>query len=118
MQFTVTFYDAEDGTKPMDPFMDELMRNNPTLHYLLVEGLKKLENSDRHGPPLTDWADKSCKILELRVGRKDIARAFFFFRRGQQIVVTNGYVKKTQKIDEGELEKARKYKADWEARFP
>jgi len=52
------------------------------------------------------------------VGHANIARAFFFFQRGQAIIVTNGYVKKRQKVDPAELQKARDYKRDWEARFP
>jgi hypothetical protein len=52
-------------------------------------------------------------ILELRVGNRDIARVFFF-QPGQQIICTNGYVKKSQKLDPRELARARRYKADWE----
>jgi hypothetical protein len=51
-------------------------------------------------------------------GRTDIARVFFFFRPNQEIVCTNGYVKKTQKLDPSELAKAERYKADWEQRHP
>jgi len=32
------------------------------------------------------------------------------------IVVTNGYVKKKQKLDAGELARARAYRRDWEER--
>ncbi len=55
-------------------------------------------------------------IFELRIGDKNIARVFFFFRQGQEIILTNGYVKKQQKVDTGELERARRYKKDWEER--
>jgi phage-related protein len=99
-------------------FLEELRRDEPILHKLLVAGLKKLESRDRHGPPLTEVVDRAQGILELRVGHANIARAFFFFQRGQEIIVTNGYVKKRQKVDAAELQKARDYKQDWEARFP
>ena len=88
------------------------------LHKLLVAGIKKIEQRDRHGPPLTELIDRDYQIFELRVGNRNIARAFFFFRRGQEIVVTNGYVKKRQKVDAGALRTARGYKKDWEERFP
>ena len=55
-------------------------------------------------------------IFELRIGDKNIAHVFFFFRQGQEIIMTNGYVKKQQKVDTGELERARTYKKDWEER--
>lgn len=57
-------------------------------------------------------------MLELRVGRDQIARVFFFFRPNQEIVCTNGYVKKRQQLDLNELAKAERYKADWEQRHP
>ena len=75
--------------------------------------------SDRanHGPPLTEQVDRENDILELRVGHKNIARAFFFFQRGREIIVTNGYVKKGQKLDRLELKRAQEFKKDWEERF-
>lgn len=30
--------------------------------------------------------------------------------------MTNGYVKKQQKVDTSELERARRYKADWQGK--
>jgi hypothetical protein len=54
----------------------------------------------------------------LRVGRTDIARVFFFSRPGQEIVCTSSYVKKRQRLDRVEVERALRYQADWEARNP
>ena len=62
--------------------------------------------------------DKDHGILELRVGQATIARVFFFFRRDREIILTNGYVKKRQKVDVRELAKALAYKREWEERFP
>ena len=120
MQYTVRFYffAGEPHERPIVTFLEELRTAEPILHKLLVAGLKKLESRDRHGPPLTELVDREHGILELRVGHANIARAFFFFQRGQEIIVTNGYVKKRQKVDPKELQKARDYKRDWEARFP
>lgn len=56
--------------------------------------------------------------MELRVGRTDIVRVFFFFQPGQIIICTNGYVKKSQKLDPGEVAQAERFKADWERRHP
>jgi phage-related protein len=118
VQFSVRFYEAPDGTKPIDVFLQELRSSDPVLHKLLTAGLLKIRDSRRHGPPLTKIVDKKHDIFELRVGNKDIARAFFFFRRGQEIMITNGYVKKTQQVDQKELKKAQQFKVDWETRFP
>jgi hypothetical protein len=118
VQFTVRFYTNPDGERPVLRFLEELRRSDTILHKLVVAGVKKIEQSERHGPPLTALVDPEHDIYELRIGSANIARVFFFFRRGQEIVLTNGYVKKRQKIDMGALARARDYKQDWEARFP
>ncbi len=118
MEFTIRFYRTADGSVPVEGFLDGLRTTDPVLHKLLVAGLGKLRDRGRHGPPLTEQEDKEHVIFELRVGSTNIARAFFFFRRGQEIIVTNGYVKKAQKVDRRELKRAQDYKRDWERRFP
>ncbi len=116
MQFSVRFYYNADGNKPLITFLEDLSKQDRILHKLVVAGIKKLETSERHGPPLTELIDQKFDIFELRIGDKNIARVFFFFRQGQEIIMTNGYVKKQQKVDMRELERARNYKKDWEER--
>ena len=116
MQYSVRFYYDMNGIKPVVNFLEDLRRQNRELHKLVVAGIKKLEMSERHGPPLTEFIDKKDDICYLRVGSKNIARVFFFFQQGREIILTNGYVKKQEKVDTGELERARRYKADWQAR--
>lgn len=65
---------------------------------------------------LTKIVDEGYGIFELRVGSTNIARVFWFYQPGQRTILTNGYVKKSQKLDSGELATAREYKRDWEAR--
>jgi phage-related protein len=116
MQFSVRFYNDAAGNKPVLAFLESLRKQDRTLHKLAIAGIKKLETSERHGPPLTRLVDQQYDIFELRVGDKNIARVFFFFRQGREIILTNGYVKKQQKVDTGELHRARTYKKDWEQR--
>jgi phage-related protein len=118
MLFNVRFYFDGDGNKPVLTFLENLRKQDQILHKLVVAGIKKLETSERHGPPLTELIDEKYDIFELRIGEKNIARIFFFFRRGREIIVMNGYVKKQQKVDMRELERARTYKRDWETRYP
>ena len=56
-------------------------------------------------------------IFELRaqVG-SDISRVLYFFYVEQHIVLTNGFIKKTQKTPPQEIEKAKKYRADYLSR--
>jgi phage-related protein len=48
--------------------------------------------------------------------RKTNVRNYFFFI-GEKIVLTNGFVKKSQKTPRAEKELAKKYKADYERRY-
>ncbi len=117
MQFSVIFYTDSAGAKPLVGFLEEIRARQPVLHRQIVQAIKRIESSDVHGPPLTELIDPTHDIYELRVGRTDIARVFFFFQPGRWMVLTNGYVKKAQKLDPRELERARRYKADWESRW-
>ena len=117
MLFSVRFYFDADGNKPVLTFLEYLRKQDRILHKLVVSGIKKLETNERHGPPLTELVDRKYDIFELRIGDKNIARVFFFFRQGREIIITNGYVKKQQKVDTRELERARTYKKDWEERY-
>ncbi|MBA2453584.1 MAG: type II toxin-antitoxin system RelE/ParE family toxin [Chloroflexia bacterium] len=116
MRFEVEFYVDDRGDVPMRDFLESLRTSQPILYRLATDDLLKLADSHFHGPPLTQQVDSSHGIYELRVGRADIARVFFFFRMGRKIIVTNGYVKKRQKLDRREIERARRLKFDWEER--
>ncbi len=116
VRYDVRKYRAENGEAPVEVFLKKIRLTHPDLHALVVSGMKKIERGDRHGPPLTEQVDKANKIFELRVGYKNIARVFFFFQRGRLIYLMNGYVKKAQKVDDNELQRARDYKKDWEER--
>ena len=53
-------------------------------------------------------------IFELRCKLgSNITRALYFFYVGKRIVVTNGFVKKTQKTPPGEIKIAKDRRKDW-----
>jgi len=58
-------------------------------------------------------------IFELRaVQGSNISRALFFFYIEGRIIITHGFVKKTQKTPRAEIELAKKYRADFLRRYP
>lgn len=116
MRYRVEFYYAPSGEKPVAGFIAELRVEHPDLYKLIKAGIKKLEDRRYHRAPLTKLVDPDHDIFELRVGGKNIARVFWFYRPGRVIMLTNGYVKKKQKLDPAELQRARDYKKDWEER--
>ena len=53
-------------------------------------------------------------IFELRCKLgSNITRALYFFYVGKRIVVTNGFIKKTQKTPPGEIKLAKDRRKDW-----
>ena len=115
MDFQVVFYQKADGSEPVREFMDSLPQK---LRTKMAGDLAKLEQ--RNVELREPYAKHMGKgLFELRISyANDIARAFYFFYEGRRIVVTNGFIKKTQRTPRRELERARRYKRDWEERRP
>lgn len=113
MAFEVIFYDTESGSKPVSDFIRELPAK------FQVKALDALRILEDEGPSLREPYSKAMGngLFELRIKfASDIARVFYFFMVGQKIIVTNGYIKKRQKTDRNELERAYRYKAEYEGR--
>ncbi len=101
MDFTIELYESLDGQPVVEEELNEVERSIPVLYDLLLAGLDKLRRREYHRPPL-------CKplgdgLFEVRVGRKDIARAAWFFQTGQRIIVVHCFVKKSQKTPQREI---------------
>lgn len=59
-----------------------------------------------------DTIDGKCPVQD-----SDITRVFYFFFIGQKVVLTNGFIKKTNKTPMAEKILAQKYKDDYERRY-
>ena len=83
------------------------------------KALGQIEILSEYGRTLREPYSKYVKdgIFEFRIKfASDISRIFYFFYVGDNIVLTNGFIKKTQKTPSNEIEKAIKYKKDYERR--
>lgn len=109
--FDIDFYRLPDGTAPVEEFLDTLtvkMRNK-ALDSLLI--LEEFGNSLRE--PYSKYMGNG--LFELRIKfSSDISRIFYFFYADNKIILTNGFIKKTQKTPRAQLKLARQYKADYE----
>jgi phage-related protein len=114
LQFSIEFYESADGRPVVEEELEAIERRAPVLHDLLVAGLSKLRQREYHRPPLCEPLGGG--LYEMRVGRKDIARAAWFFLAGQRIVVVRCFVRKSQKTPPSELELARKRMAEYLSR--
>ncbi|MBU2573385.1 MAG: type II toxin-antitoxin system RelE/ParE family toxin [Elusimicrobia bacterium] len=59
---------------------------------------------------------EGIRELRIRLGTNRY-RAFYFFIRGNYIVITHGILKKTDEVPPGEIDKALRYKKDLEDRL-
>ena len=111
--FDIEFYRLENGEAPVEEFLDSL---NPKMRNKAVRSLELLEE---FGNTLREPNSKAMGdgLFELRIKfSSDMTRIFYFFYVNNKIVLTNGFVKKTQGTPPAEIELARKYKADYERR--
>lgn len=112
--YEVVFYQDERGACPVRVFLDGLPIK---LREKTLRGLMLLQEM---GPQLrgeeTSYVREGLFELRTKFG-SDITRVLYFFWVDKKIVVTNGFVKKTQKTPAQHLERAMRYKKDWEARF-
>ena len=85
----------------------------------MAKTFRTIDLLEANGPLLREPYSKSLEdgIFELRTKQgTDITRVLYFFFIGEKIILTNGFVKKTQKTPKAEKDLAKKYKADYERR--
>ena len=109
-KFSVEYYTKNDGSCPTQQFMDSLdkkMRAKLLKLQLLLE-----ENGNTLTEPYSKYLEDG--IFELRAQQgNNIARVLYFFVIGQKIIITNGFIKKTQKTPKRELQLAKKYRTEY-----
>ncbi|MBQ9080728.1 MAG: type II toxin-antitoxin system RelE/ParE family toxin [Clostridia bacterium] len=109
-EFEIVFYDKPDGSEPVKEFLlsvDDKMRARilRTIDLLAANGTALRMPYSEH---LIDG------IFEIRVkSGSDISRVLYFFVIGRKIVLTNGFIKKTQKTPKNEIELAKKYRNEF-----
>ena len=106
-EYEIEFYDKADGSEPAKEFilaLDAKMRAK----VVRTVGLLREE-----GPSLREPYSKHLEdgIFEIRTKfGSDITRVLYFFVIGRRIILTNGFVKKTQKTPASEIALAKQYR--------
>lgn len=111
--FEIIFYETIDNRKPLAEFLDGLDAKMKRKALREIQVLKNMGNTlkEPYSKHLQDG------LFELRIQQaNNISRIFYFFFIGKKIILTNGFIKKTMKTPKSEIEKALKYKADYERR--
>lgn len=110
MEFTVAFYEKSDGTKPALEFLQSLDVRMRAKMLRTIDLLQSL-GFDLREPYSKSLGDG---IFELRVQfGNNISRVLYFFVVGKRVILTNGFIKKTQKTPIKEIELAKKYRSDY-----
>lgn len=113
MHYEVEYYQLPDGSFPAEAF---ILEQDKKMQAKIFTALTFLEEM---GPALREPYSKALGngIFELRAKQgSDISRVLYFFVVGRKVILTNGFVKKTQKTPPKELERAKRYREDYERR--
>lgn len=107
----------ENGKVPVQDFLYSL---NPKLRakaFSDIELLKRLrtELKEPYVKPIKGKKNKGLYELRIKFS-SNIARIFYFTYYNNKFVLIHGFIKKTMKIPESEIKKARKYMEDYRRR--
>ena len=111
--FEVEYYKKADGTFPAEEFILSQDKKMRAKLFRLLE-LLEIKGNELREPYSKSLGDG---IYEIRAKQgSDISRVLYFFVIEKKVILTNGFVKKTQKTPKSEIETAKKYRLDYKAR--
>lgn len=113
-QYEVVAYKKGTGRCPTTDFLDGLQKKDAVF---VERGLKRLAKHGRNklGRPYVAYLRDN--IWELRINiQSGICRLFFFSDGDRKYVITHGYVKKSGKVPDSEIDKAMEYRNDYFSR--
>jgi len=108
--FEVLFYQKEDGKIPVEEF---ILSQNLKVQAKIFRYLELLE---KEGNNLREPFSKPVGegFFEIRPHANGVyIRILYFFISGGKVIVTNGFVKKTNKTPNEQIELAKKYREDY-----
>jgi len=111
MEFTVEFYETDDGRCPVRDFLDELKGSDPNDFATVMAGLAKLRSRQYHREPLSKSLGGG--LFELRHVGKLNTRILWFYTKGRRIIAVHGIRNKSQTIPARDLDTARQRMRDW-----
>ncbi len=100
----IFFYERENGECPVEDFLSQLNIKMRAKMVGLLEILEEKGNELRE--PYSKHLTDGIYEIRCKVG-SDISRALYFFYYGGKIILTNGFIKKTQKTSRKEIKLAQ-----------
>lgn len=108
--FKAVFFRRENGEEPAKEFLLSLDVKMRTKMFHLITLLEEKGTTLRK--PFSEYLEDGIFELRTQIG-SNISRVMYFFVYGKRIIMTNGFVKKTQKTPRKEIEKAKKYRNEY-----
>ncbi len=115
MDFSVEFYETEQGGCPVREFLDKLKTSDPGDFAAVLAGLAKLRNHHYHREPLSKALGNG--LFELRHVGKLNTRVLWFFVKNKRIIAVHGIRNKGKAIPDRDMHTARDRMSDWLKRF-
>lgn len=113
-KFEVILYEKANGECPVEEFITSLDMKMQAKMIGLLELLEEKGNQLRE--PYSKSIDDGIFELRCKVGN-NITRILYFFYYEGKIVLTNGFVKKTQKTPAEEIKLAKERRSDFKERM-
>ena len=110
----VIFYEKKNGACPVEDFISDLDLKMRVKMIGLLEILEDKGNMLRE--PYSKHLDDGIFEIRCKVGN-NITRVLYFFYYEGKIILTNGFVKKTQKTPKKEIELAKERRKDFVERM-
>lgn len=109
-QFTVEFYEDTNGNRPVEEFLLSIDLKMRAKLLGILQILQEKGNQLRE--PYSKHLEDGIFEIRGKVGN-DITRVLYFFYHDGKIILTNGFIKKTQKTPSSEIILARKRRDDY-----
>lgn len=109
-EFDVMLYETSNGDCPVQDFLDSLDDKMAAKMYGMIKLLEEYVPALRM--PYSEHLQNGIFELRAKVS-SNTTRVLYFFYVNKKIILTNGFVKKTQKTPKKELLTAMKYKKDY-----
>ena len=108
--FKLIAYEKENGEVPVEEFLNSVNPRMRAKIYGMMEILQEKGNMLRE--PYSKHLEDGIFELRCKFG-SDITRVLYFFYYEGEIVMTNGFVKKTQKTPKEEIKIAKDRRRDF-----
>jgi len=106
MKYQVEYVELENNKKPFEEFILSLSVKDRAKIFETIDYFLELK---KNSLPIKESLSRHLEkgIFELRAFLPDqIARTLYFYQRGAKIIITHGFIKKTQKTPRREIERA------------